>query len=577
MAENDNPSIVNDASGNNYGGIGSGGSMSEANLAYLENLQRLAMKMPPKPLSNEQYMPGNQGIQRGVYNSPTTGSVSLMAPNNLIPFAMLAENKRSRAEEEAKYYAGLKKYLDKPLIDAKIKLNNPAAQPAFANKIQKVTDTMLAMHTDRQGGDPIMGRIALQNDPEYLRFIDSVSQYGDMYNTVNSLALDIVKKMLEPTKYYVSPDQKASVNKFLTTQDIFAKDSENTSFNGLVEATKEFQAKESIFALAEAATDGIEESIIEDFSRDPSIAMSTDKMNVWIKTKQTGSKQQAEDIYNDVVKFNDYDPEMNALLKKQIMGRIKYGIEKTTIQLEKNGAEEKLNLKKMGVDVQDDGNIKFESTHTALFDGVGYNAVNLPALTKPIMSITNMTGYTVIGGIMRHVAFDQAYPMMPKAEYDIGLGAHPQIKPDRYDEINMHLQSTEPYQVQRYYQMKGIPIPVGDPKGSIQPVPALLRDVVTGMTYDVMGDQTILVDHTQLDKTVESEYPGMLYVHKKLQEQAYPHSEKGNIPTGSKENPIKYLPGTDISKIKNDPNIWYINSNGKIATGAQLYNLVNKK
>jgi hypothetical protein len=574
MAE-DNPSVVNDASGSNYN-IGSGGSMAQAQMEYIENLQKLAAKMPPKPLSTDQYMPGEaQGIQQGQVSGSIIGSQPLFAASNLIPFGMMDEMKRSSVEAEANYYAKLKPYLDKPLIDAKLKLSNPVAQPAFASKVQVVTDKMLDIATERQGGNHMMGYIALQHDPEYLKFLDSVGQYADMYNSVYGEALDTVKKMANPQDYYVSPDQKAAVNKFLTTQDIFAKDSKNTSFDGLVNETREFQAKASVFKLADAATEHLKEDVVDSAFYKSSL-MSTDEENVFVKTKTTGTKGQAEEIYNAIIKATpDLDDSYKELLKKEIEGRVKYGVETSIAQVKQHDADQKLALKKMGVDVQDDGSIKFTSTKTALFDGVGYNAVNLSAM-KPIQSVTGMTGYVSVKGIIRHVAFDEAYPTTLKSEYDIGLGANSQVRPDRYTEVNMSLQSTEPYQVQKYYQMKGIPIPVGDPRGSTQPVPAVVRDVDTGVTYDIMGNQTILVEHEQLDKAVEANFPGMDYVHRELQKDPYPHSTTGNLPTGHKDNPIKYTPGTTLDKIKNDPNVWYVNVGGKKTSGADLYNIVNK-
>jgi hypothetical protein len=571
MAEN-NPSVVNDESGNNYGNIGTGGSMGQAQMQYLDNLQKLAMKAPPRPLGPDQYMPGEaQGIQRGTYSSRETGSVPLFAASNLIPFAMMDEMRRSVAEEETKYYASLKTELDKPLISKNIHLDNPAAQPAFWNKFQTDVDGMLVESTNRQGGNAMLGQISLAHDRKFLQYVNGVDQYAKMYNDVYAKAKDVKDKLKEPSKWYVSEDQKANLNKFLTTQDIFTEGPEKMSMDKLVKSSIDFGAKESVFALAEAATKGIQESITEDY---PKLStMSNDEMNVYITKKTTGYEKQAEDIYNDTVKFNDYGPEMNALLKKEIKARVQYGTTYSINQVKKANADRDLALKKMGVDVQSDGSIKFGTTQTALTGGIASYPVNFPN-DKPMPSSTSMNGYIMYQGSIHHVKTDQSFPMTLKAEYNTG-SEDKNLPAGRKTEVNVDFQSTAPYEAQKTMKMNNIMVPVGDPRGQTQITEASLTDMDTGQVIKLMGNQTMLVPSEQLNKTVEANFPGMAYVHQKLQgqlQQRQNYTGMGESP----DTPIDIPTGADMSFVKDDPNIYYRNKSGKIVNGATLYDLIRK-
>jgi len=175
---------------------------------------------------------------------------------------------------------------------------------------------------------------------------------------------------------------------------------------------------------------------------------------------------------------------------------------------------------------------------------------------------------------------DRSYASTLKAEYDIGLNAAQNIPPGRYTEINVNLQSTDPYDVQKYYQLKGIPIPVGEARGGTQTVPATVRDVDTGEVYEIMGNQTILVDHTQTDKTVEANVQGMLYVHKQLQKQSVkePYNRDREFLGRSPDSPIVLPPGGDMELIKDDPGIYYKDQrSGKTVSGSVLHELFRKQ
>jgi len=584
MTVDTNPSVVNDASGSNYN-IGSGGSMGEAQMQYIENLQKLAMKMPPKPLSADQYMPGEaSGIQQGTVSGSVIGSQPLFAASNLIPFGMMDEMKRSQAEAEAAYYAKLKPYLDKPLIDAKLKLNNVWAQPEFASKIQDITDKTVDSYAQKLGGNYMMAHIAASQDKNFNRTLQRAGEYANIYNEVAGEAIDTLTKANDPTNYYVSPEHVKAISDFIHAHDSL----DTLSVDELAKRADEYKAKDSIFKLALASTAHLKEDVVDSaYKRSP--LMSTDEENVWVKTKTTGQKGQADDIFNNLVKANPWlqdDKVQRDLLKTEIDGNVKFGIETSIAQVRKSNADQTLALKKMGVDIQDDGSIKFHDTRTALVNGIGTNAVSFPNDAKPIPSSTGMDGYMLIKGAVRHVKADQSFDMTPKAEYDIGsqVGyagdkkATQYLPPSRYDEVNVNLQSTAPYEAQKQMKINNIMVPIGDPKGSIQPIEASLTDVDTGEVYKIMGNQTMLVPSNQLDRTVEANYPGMLYVHKALQNQSKydPYSRGRELAGSSPEHPIILPAGSDMSKVQNDQGVYYQDVNGNVGTGATLHEKFNK-
>ena len=555
MTDDTNPSVVKDDSGDNYGGINTGGSMAQAQTQYLDNLQKLAMNQPPKPLPESSYAPGeSQGIERGTMSAPMIGSQPLFAASNQIPFGMMDDMRSSQAQAEFEYYKGLKTYMDKPLIDAKLKLANPIAQPAFASKIQQVTDTMLQGYANRFHGDYVKAYIALQQDPEFNKFLDSVSQYKDMYDSVYKTALDTVGKMADPTQNYTSPEERASVNKFLTSQDVFTKDP-SMSFNQLAKDTLEFQTSASIYKIADAATAHIKENVVESLPK-LYATMSNDKVSEYVSKTITGDKGQADKIYQNAVAANNLqdDPVRCAQLKTQIEGQIKYGETQTLHAVEQANASRTADLKKLGVDMDDDGTIHFGTTIVPGTSNIGTQAISFHA-EKPTPLSSGVSGYTKIGNAWRHVSTDQAMPSTVQSECNIN--DNPSMLPGRYDIVNVNAEQTTAYQQQQYRNISGVPIPVGTAKGEKQVQEATLTDLDTGQQYKMMGNQTLIVDNKYLKSNIQADYPGMSYVYNQLDKQAEDRKNYSDVGRGSSsDKPIMLQDGADMSSIKDD-NTWY--------------------
>ena len=578
MTDDTNPSVVNDDSGSNYN-IGSGPSMGDAQMQYLENLQKLAVNMPPKPLPETGYFPAaGQGIDRGTYSSPTTGSVPLFAASNLIPFGMMDEMERSQAEAQAAYLAKLKPYLDKPLMDAHIKLNNVWAQPEFATKVQDFTDGWLNKYTEKLGGNPMMAYIALQHDKTFNKGIEKFGEYANIYNSVAGEAAATLAKAVDKENYCVTDAQVKSITDFIHNHDGLGDVNSKESIDSLAQKANDYQLHDSIYKLADAATKQIAESVTDSAFRKNTM-MSTPEETVWEKTITTGTKGQAEDLYSNIVKTQSWlkDPankEYADLLKSEIDAKVKFGTTHAIEKVKQQDADMTLSLKKMGVDVQDDGSIKFGVTRAALTGGIATYPVNFPN-DKPVPSSTSMDGYIMYQGSVHHVQTNQSFPMTLKAEYNTGA-EDKNLPTGRKTEVDINFQSTAPYEYQKTVKAGNVNVPIGDPKGQTQTVEATLRDMDTGQELKLMGNQTMLVPAEQLNKTVEANYPGMAYVHQKLEgqlQQRQAYSGMGE----SVDTPIDIPKGADMSFVKDDPNTYYRNKNGKVVDGATLYDLIRKK
>jgi hypothetical protein len=590
---NDNPSIVDDSSGNNYGGINMGGSMAQAQMEYLQNLQQLAMKAPPKPLSNDQYFPGGTGSpQIGAVSTQTFGSTPIFAPSNILPFAVMDEIKATKAAEEAKYYAGLKNYLNKPLIDAKLKLANPVAQPAFANKIQQVVDGMLQIATNRAGGSHMNGYLLLQQDPEFRKFLGGVSEYKDMYDSVYKDAADIVDKAGKSDEFYVSEDQFASANKFLKTQEIFAEDAD-MSFNDLVKSATEFKTKTSLFKMADAATANIKEDIVTEEMK------KFDEGGYWRleTTTVTGKEDQADEIYKGVYAANERwlegDPKAQKILKDEIEGNVKFAKVTANQIVRKNIARTKTVVGKLGVAVDEEGNVETKSQFDTLSNTTMTDVINYPAGTKPIYTPSQTPVYLrLANGTLIYGKLPQSYPMIPTyegtitkdPEAGIGSGDVNGIAEGRYITGKVNLIESDITQrpdVRTATQQGKISDAqqIGTLNPSKTPSKVIIRDELTNSDQELYGDVTVLVNIESMKGLVEGGVLGLREAHKIIEQQYYPYTEKRNKSLnpnkiyGTTVRPVVIPQGADISYVDDSETVFY-QYGDKVLSGKEIHNKV---
>ena len=527
MADNNtNPSIVNDDSGNNYGGINPinmGGGMQAAQMQYLDNLFALAQKMPPKPLTQEQYFPGsNRSIVQGQVALQGLGSFPLIAAGTgLFPFGMVDEAKRSQAEAEAAYYKTMMSEADKPLFSQKLQLADPWRQPAFSQKVMDTADSYLNTYTEKFGGDVAKAYIATRNDKNFQRTIQSYADYANMYNTVYNKAIEIEAAKNDKAKgidTYVDQDAAKAVNRFLYSHENLT----NLKPDELLEESKKIHSTLSATALAAALTTGYKDQVKQtDYAR--SEYMSTDELDMYISKKKTNAGAAEEIIKNGLEAYPwlKSDPEQKAVFERSVRNRVAYSEEQVIKDLKKNNADRDLALRKNGW-LDEKGDIKIQNKPAALVNTTGRFAISYPPIDKPMASTTNMRVHVLSGGKIHTVDLPESYDMVPKAEYDItekGTG----IPPQRVVETKMNFQSSELYtpsetlltgagaKVQRQ-TIRG--------KQTTQIIPVTTEDVYTHEPVKLFGPTTVLVPYDEMENTMEAALPNLSYVHDKMKNMA---------------------------------------------------------
>jgi len=574
MTENTNPSVVNDESGNNYGGINEylGSGVQEAQLDYLENLSRLAQKMPPKDVTNQDFFPDlGRGIQVGAVSTKTVGSVPIFAAGTgLFPFAALNEMKRARAEAEWSYYEKMKAEMDKPLFDQKLQLADPWRQPAFSQKVMDTVDSYLALYAQKFGGDMGKAYIATKSDPNFQRTIQSYADYARMYDTVYKKALEIEQDVNDKEKgmnVYVSPDGKKTIDKFLYSHDNLT----NLKPDELQGEMKKMYSTFSAISLAKALTEGYKDQIVEGITK--SSGMSTDEQDVYITT-QLKNEGVADQIIKSGLEAYPYlksDPEQQAIFEREIRNRVAFGKEQAINTIKKNNADRNIALQKMGW-ADEEGNVKFQTKPSTLINAMGENAVSYPADVKPMPTPTGMNAFVVVDKRLRYVKLLESYQMVPTSEYDItkeGSG----VMRGRYIEGKVKFQSSEPYApgIIKPTDVKGQYQVVDEGRSTTQVKSATVQDAVTGEELQIFGETTIMTPYDNLKTTMEATIPNLGYVHEQLDKMTYPEGGRRGFPLSNENKPeaVVLTNGVNIKEIK--PDLMYL-KDGKTISGKELWN-----
>ncbi len=448
MADNVNPSIVSDESGNNYGGINDygGDTLQKAQMEYLNNLALLAQNTPPKNISNQDFFPGmNEGIVAGNISTRTYGNTPLIVPNiGVFPFAAFNELKAAKAEAEAKYYQELKSELDKPLFDQKLKLADPWRQPAFSQKVMDTVDKYLDLYTKQFGGDTAKAYIATRNDPNFQRSIQTYSQYVEMYNTVYNKALELEKTYNDKQsgmKVYVPQDAKAAVDRFLYSHENLT----NLGPDELLNEAKKLHSVLSATSIAEALTAGYKDQVMQtDFVR--SEEMSSEEQDVLISQKLT-NKGAAEQIIQtglDAYPWLKTDPEQKAIFEREVRNRVAFSRELIVDEVKKRNATRDIALQKYGWGGEKEGEVNFQTKPSALVNTVGQFAISYPNDVKPFNTPVGMQAWVVVDGKPRYVKFNESYEMKPSSEYDI-TEENTGVARGRYVEGKVNFQTQQPY------------------------------------------------------------------------------------------------------------------------------------
>lgn len=571
-----NPSVVSDESGNNYGGISSMGSVQESQMAYLDNLFQLAQHAAPKPLPASQYFPGaGEGINVGNIGSKTLGSIPVFATGGgLFPFGALDEVERAKYEAEADYYKKLQENLDKPLFDEKLQLADPFKQPAFANKVQNTADMYLDTYAKRFGGDYGKAYVATRNDKNFQKTMRTYKEYADMFKVVFDAANDIETKRQKPDEFYVDPAVTKAVDSFLYSHDNL----ESLSPETLLKNVKEFKSTMAADKLAEAATAGYKDVIIDEFAK--SRSMSTEETDVYLTTKKT-NEGAAEDIINTALESPTYawlkdKPEQLAIFKRGVENRIKKGRDIAVTQIKRANAARDLDLKSQGW-MDESGNIIFQDKPSAVVGAIGKNSLDYPInKNQPIPTISGMQVYIrdPKGGINR-VTLPGSYNMIPTSEYDLVDDNMP-VEKGRYIEGKVNFQATEPYTPENIKptDVKGEYQTVGQGKSSTQIKPVKAVDDA-GNVVELTGETTVLMPYALMSGQIEANIPHARYAHEQLDKMTYPSGGRRNyapMNNAIKPGATTIVPPDDatLDFFKDDPNVFY-NWGGKVLSGAYIH------
>jgi hypothetical protein len=187
--------------------------------------------------------------------------------------------------------------------------------------------------------------------------------------------------------------------------------------------------------------------------------------------------------------------------------------------------------------------------------------------------------------------------MLPSSEYDltnneyVGAGTH------RVIEGTVNFQNIEDYTPDgtRVAQKGGQftdSIEMGPGRGATQ-IKAVDAVDDSGNIIKLMGPTTVITPFEYMRSQVEANTPNMLYVHKELEKQnedIYYYEQRkrdiskekaevmtsGAIAKGSAEKPFEVNEDTELSGIKNDPNVFYTWPNGIKESGADIYKRENE-
>ena len=570
----DNPSIVNDFSGNNYNiGEGIKGGLVDAQMAYLENLTNLVQK---RPMNQQQYFPGyDQGLAVGNVSGSVIGNQPIFATGGgLIPFAILDEMDRAKSEAQAKYYEQIKKELDDPLFDQKIVAADPFMQPEFSQKVMDITDKYLEIYTQRLGGDVAKAYIATKYDKNFQKEIQTMANYANMYKSVYDEVMSIKKAEVEDPMT-VSKDALKAANDFIHNHDVI-KDFSPDTLEGIMKKTvKTF----SVLKLAESLTKGMQDTI-----KDNARTYMKGGRKITESFKQT-NKGVAEEIINNALKAHPElkdDPDRLEVFKRAVRNGVDSSVSSAISDIDEEMAKRNIELRKNGITFDDKGNMQFSVRPAAIVDARGTKAVSYPTQVRPASSYVGMTGYIRHNGKLVQVKFPESYDMSMVSEYNIqesykSIG----LVPDRYVEVRLDVQSTQPYTPEIYRTAKGMPITMGEGKAGTQTVPSTLQVLNSpdpSETLDMIGPTTVLVPFDELKTMVEANIPYMKDVHDELEKQ--PSRESAFLPnTSSKEPPVQVdvIPITSDTSVDDiDPNKSYT-YNHKRYKGQEIIDLYNSK
>lgn len=393
-----------------------------------------------------------------------------------------------------------------------------------------------------------------------------------MFKTVFDQAMQMEADRKTDEKY-VDPEVIKAVDSFLYSHDNLDSLTPDTLLNN----AQRFKSVMSADKLAQAATAGYKDSVMESLNKSGS--MSTDELDVYIETKTT-NEGAADAIIKTALESSTYSwlknkPDQLAIFERGVRNRIKFDKEKAIQTIKKNNADRDMGLRKMGW-MDEKGNINFQDKPSVMTGTIGTNALEYPVdKNKPIPTVTGMPVYIrdPKGGGIRRVTLPNSYNMIPTSEYDL-TDEGGAVRRGRYIEGKVTFQATEPYtpNVIRSAGETGSYQVVDEGKTTTQVKPVEAVDDA-GNVVQLFGETTILTPYETMKGQIESNIPYASFAHEQLDKKTYPQggSRRPFDPQRNATSGVIVPPDdAKLDFFKDDPNVYY-RWGDKVLSGAYIH------
>jgi hypothetical protein len=338
-SDKNNPSVVKEGKSSNYnltrGGLG------QADINYIEDLEKTMSNPPAQTLPTEEYYPTmRRSINVGQISSRTLGSVPLFAAGQgLLPIGML------QAKKEADYKASLEKFAmfgpaNNEIFNQYVELKNPWAQDEFNAKLQQDLNDTLDDLAKEFGGDYGKARLAMKYMPQVKQKVNSYKNYAKGYDFLFDRASQVLQDAADPTKH-VDPETFNRALKFFQNHDELG----TKSIGELEGYINEFRTYMGVDSVVQNTTANIAKRITTTIAENPDY--STDAMKVLEQTKITGySDAEITKMIEDSLIAYPYiknNPELRQIHERKFRTSLEHSVEKQVYDVRKNYAENQSN------------------------------------------------------------------------------------------------------------------------------------------------------------------------------------------------------------------------------------------
>jgi len=570
---NNNPSVVTDESGGNYGGIKQNADpLGSVQAQYLQNLWRMAQEPVKAPLTPAQEFPTlSKGIQVGTSSTETLGSQPIFGVGGgVVSMAGIDAMKKARKQAEIDYYKSLKP--DPTAFELGVKLDNLALTDEWNQKKKELVDALrneFLVALEGQEDADFKAAKLVESSPELAATLRKMDNTASMVNVARKKLLEIIEAAAYPEEAYVSKEMMGRAQEFLALLD----DPDyilNNSVEAIYLAAEKMHTNTSLYTIVEGAVTKYGERTRTDFQRASS--MDTDVRESWIKKEITGPQE--EDIkamYENIVARNPWvakDEDAAAFIKRELKAQSDFVVKKSLEDIVKTEKQKNVDARSLGLLVDDKGKIIFEPMSTPWGikgeNGIHYGAhTNGDPYAIELYAGTEM--YIKDKGQTLKVTLQDPATMNLRGEYTLKEGRGG-ILSGRYIDGKVILEQKilyDPDEVVRSQTKKGKTSFVGvptDTQATTQEAPFVVLDE-NGNKITIRGRFTAAVSWDDYKSDVRAINPGLQAIHGDL-----PGIEDIDI-HGSQDNPI--ILDASNTRITIDPNKYY-ELDGTLYKGDQI-------